>query len=113
LGGIPIEIFHGIGTCGGAVPAANASVINLCDEAFFVFVSSIDRAHLGTGRVITMHTGSRKKSRFDTRIFSLDIRNQFDPVDGAAFRRLLWSDDINIIFCMTGNDTSLASRTFI
>jgi hypothetical protein len=47
------------------------------------------------------------------RIFPLDIRDQFDPVDGAAFRRLLRSDDSNIILRMAGNDTSLASRALI
>jgi hypothetical protein len=35
--------------------------------------------------MITMHTGPGKKSCFDMGIFSLDIRDQFDPVDGAAF----------------------------
>jgi len=113
LGGIPIEILHGVGTCCGAVPASDAPVINLCDKAFFVFVSRIDWAHFGTRRVIAMHTGSGEKPCFDTGIFSLDIWNQFDPVDGTAFGRLLRADDPNIIFRMAGNDASLASRTFI
>jgi len=82
---IPIEILHGVRACGRAISAANASIINLCDEAFFVLVSGIDGAYLGTRRMITVHTGSRKESRFNMGIFSLDIRNQFDPVDGAAF----------------------------
>jgi hypothetical protein len=47
------------------------------------------------------------------RIFPLDIRDQFDPVDGTALRRLLRSDDSNIVFCMAGNDTGLACRAFI
>jgi hypothetical protein len=61
-------------------------MIDLCDESFFVDISGIDRAYLGAGRMITMHTGSGKKSRLNMRIFSFDIRNQFDPVDGATFR---------------------------
>jgi hypothetical protein len=60
-------------------------VINLCDQALLVFVSGIHRTDFGTGRVIAVHTGSGKKSRLNVRIFSLDVRDQFDPVDGATF----------------------------
>jgi hypothetical protein len=63
--------------------------------------------------MIAMHTGSGKKSRFDARIFSLDIWDDFDPVDGSSLCRLFGSDDPDIIFCMAGNHTSLASRAFI
>ena len=82
---IPIEILHSVRACGRAISAADTSIINLCYEAFFVFVSGIDGAYLGTRRMITMHTGPGKESRFNMGIFSLDIRDQFDPVDGAAF----------------------------
>jgi hypothetical protein len=75
LRGIPIKILYGVRASGRAVSAADASVINLRHQAFFVFISGIDGAHLGTRRVIAMHTGSWKKSRLNMRVFSLDIRD--------------------------------------
>jgi hypothetical protein len=113
LRGIPVKVLYGVRTGGRTVSTADASVINLYNQAFFVFISGIHRADLGTRGVIAMHTGPGKKSRLHMRIFSLDIRDQFDPVDGATFRRLIRLDDSNIIFRMAGNDTSLASRAFI
>jgi hypothetical protein len=82
---IPIEILHGVRACGRAISATDATIINLGDKALFVFISRIDGAHLGTGGMIAMHAWSGKKSRLNVRIFPLDIRDQFDPVDGAAF----------------------------
>jgi hypothetical protein len=35
--------------------------------------------------MIAMHAGSREEPGFDMRIFSLDIWDQFDPVDGSPF----------------------------
>src|SRR4030043_514166 len=70
---IPVKIFYGVRTCGGTVSTADASIIDLCHQSFFVFVSGIDGAHLGARRMIAVHTGSGKKSRLNMRIFSLDI----------------------------------------
>jgi hypothetical protein len=88
-------------------------MIDLCDESFFVDISGIDRAYLGAGRMITMHTGSGKEPGFDMGVFPFDVGNEFDPVDRTTLCGLFRSDQGNIILSMAGNDTSLASRAFV
>jgi len=78
-------------------------MINLYHESLFVFVGGVDRAHLGARGVIAMHARSGKQSRLDTRIFSLDIGDQFYPVDGASLRRLFRPNDPQIVFCMASH----------
>jgi hypothetical protein len=86
LRSVPIKIFYGIGACRGAISATDASMIDLYHESLFVFVGGVDRTHLSARGVIAMHARSGKQSCLDTRIFSLDIRDQFDPIDGATFQ---------------------------
>jgi hypothetical protein len=59
-------------------------MIDLGNQPFLVDVGGINGADLGTGRIITMHAGSRKESSFDMRVLSFNKRNQFDPMNGAA-----------------------------
>ncbi len=110
---IPVEVFDGVRTSGGAVPATDASVIDLSYESFFIDIGCIDRADLGAGRIITMHTWSWKKPGFDVRVLTFDIGYQFHPVNGAALSSLLWSNDRHIVFCLTRDDAGLASSAFI
>jgi hypothetical protein len=86
LRSVPIKIFYGIGAGRGTISATDASMIDLYHESLFVLVGGVDRAHLSARGVIAMHARSGKQSRLDTRIFSLDIRDQFDPIDGTTFR---------------------------
>jgi len=110
---IPVKIFHSVRACGRAISATDASIADLRHKAFFVFISGIDRADSGTRRVIAMHARPGEKSRFNMRIFSLDIRNYFYPIDGPSLCRLIGTDDPDIILCMTGNGASLAPSAFI
>jgi hypothetical protein len=110
---VPIEILYGIGAGGGAVSATDTPVIDLGHQPFFVFISCVDRADLGAGRVIAMHTRSGKKPRFEMRVFPFDIGDQFNPVDRSAVGGLFGSNERNIIFRMAGHHTRLASGTFV
>jgi hypothetical protein len=47
------------------------------------------------------------------RIFSLHVRDQFDPVDGTTLGRLLRPNDPDVILCMAGYHAGLTSRAFI
>jgi hypothetical protein len=88
-------------------------VIDLGDQSFLVDIGGSDRANLGAGRIIAVHTGPGKKPSLDVRIFSFNIGDQFDPVNRAASFRLLGSDKSNVILGLTGNDTGLTSRASV
>jgi hypothetical protein len=111
--GIPVKVFDGIRTSSSAVPTTNTSVIDLTYKSFLIDIGRIDRADLGAWRVITMHAGSWEKPDLEMRVLSLNIRDQFDPVNGSASCCFLWSNDRYIIFRLAGDHTSLASRAFI
>jgi hypothetical protein len=113
FGWVPVKVLDGVRTGSGAVPTTNTSVIDLSYKSFLIDIGCINRADLGAGRVITMHTGSRKKPRFDMRVFSLNIGYQFDPVNGPAFGCLLWPNDRYIVFRLTGDHTSLTGSAFV
>jgi len=113
FGWIPVKVFDRVRTGRGAIPATDASVIDLSYESFFIDVGCIDRADLGAGRIVTMHAWSWKKPGFDVRVLSFDIGYQFDPVNGATLSGLLWPNDRHIVFCLTGDHASLTGSAFI
>jgi hypothetical protein len=82
-------------------------------KSFFIDVGGIDRTNLGTGRIVTMHAGSRKKPGLDMGVLSLDIGYQFNPVNGTALGGLLWFNDGHIVFCLTGDHAGLTGSAFI
>jgi hypothetical protein len=47
------------------------------------------------------------------RVFSFDIRDEFDPVNGSTFGRFLRPDNPYVILCMACDHAGLASRAFI
>ena len=113
FGWVPVKVFDRVRAGRGAVATANASVINLTHESFFVDVSSIDRADLGARRIITMHARSWKKPGLDMRILPLDIGDQFDPVNGTTLGGLLRFNDCHVVLCLAGDHASLAGGAFV
>jgi hypothetical protein len=59
-------------------------MIDLDNQPLLVDISGIDRADFGAGRIVTMHAGPWKQPGFDVGIFSFNIGDQLDPVDGAT-----------------------------
>jgi hypothetical protein len=113
FGWIPVKVFDGVGAGGGAVAATNASVIDLSHKPFFIDVSGIDRTDFSAGGIVAMHARAWKKPRFNMRIFSLNIRYEFDPVNRSALSRLLWPDNRYVVLGLAGNHASLAGRAFV
>jgi hypothetical protein len=110
---IPVEILYSIGTGRGTVSAPDAAVIDLCHQSLFVNIGSVDRTDFGARWIIAMHTGSWEKPGFDMGKFPFNIRDEFNPVDGAAFGRFFWSDDGDIVFRLAGDDTGLTSAALV
>jgi hypothetical protein len=88
-------------------------MIDLGHKPLVIDVRRIDGADFGTGWMVTMHAGPRKKPRFDTGILSFNVGDQFNPVDGATLGRFLRPDDGDIVFRLTGDHAGLTSRTSI
>ena len=113
FGWIPVKVFDGVRTGSGAVPTADASVIDLSHEALFIDVGSEDGADLGAGRIVAMHAGPWKKPNSNMRVFSLHIRYQLDPVNRAAFCCLPWPDDRHVVFRLAGDHAGLTASTSV
>jgi hypothetical protein len=113
VGFIPVEILDRVGTGRGTIPASDTPVIDLCNQTLFIDISGIDRTDFRARGMIAVHARPWKQSGFDVRIFSLNIGDQFDPVDGTAFCGFFRPDDWDIIFRLTSHDTGCASRASI
>jgi hypothetical protein len=110
---MPVEILNSIGAGRRAITAPDTAVIDLSDKPLIIDIRRIDGADLGTGGVITMHAGPWKEPRFDMGILSLNVRDQFNPMDGATLGRFVRSDDGDIVFRLTSDHTGLTSGTSI
>jgi hypothetical protein len=83
FGGIPVEILYGVRASRRTVSAADATVIDLCHQSLFIDISSVDRTDLHTGGMIAMHAGPWEKPCLDVWVFPFNIRDKFNPVNGA------------------------------
>lgn len=113
FGWIPVKVFDRVGASGSAVAATNASVIDLAHKPFLIDVRRIDRTNFSAGGIVAMHAGAWKKPGFDMRVVSFNIGNQFDPVDRATFRCLLWPDDRHVVLRLAGDHTRLTGSAFV
>ncbi len=113
FGWVPVKVLDGVRAGGGAVAATDASVIDLPHQSLFIDVGRVDRANLGARRIIAMHARTGKKSGFNMRVLSFNIRDQLDPMNRAAFRCLLWPNDRHVVFRLAGDHTSLAGSAFV
>jgi hypothetical protein len=105
----PIKLSGDIRTVIPAVSNANASIIDLGIQPLRSMVRGIHGTHRFTGGLITLLAQDRKKFGFNIRILPFPIPLNADPVDGSPQGSFLLSGNTNIIFRMTGHDTSLAS----
>src|SRR5579859_653143 len=88
---IEIEKAHGVGTSVGAVPGADAAVINLGVQPLAGMVACVGRAGGLTGRGIALLT--KDGPELEPRIgkFAFPITLHADPVDGPPARRLIFT----------------------
>ena len=112
LGTLPVEVPNGVGTGRRAVPAADAARVDLGDEPFPVDLCRLDGADLRARGSIALHAGQRDEPETGARpVFALFERDEAQPRDGAAPRRLLGARRRDVVLDLTGDDAGLARGT--
>src|ERR1035437_1135844 len=112
LGTLPVEVPNGVRASGRAVPTADAARVDLGHEPFLVDLCRLHGADLRARGAVALHAGQRDQPETGARpVLALFERDEAQPRDGAAPRRLLGVRGRHVVLHLAGDDARLARGT--
>ncbi len=99
--------------CSHAIPAPDATMVDLCDKPFGILIGCADGTDARAGRVIALKTRLWHAPYPNIREFSFVRCHHIHPEEHPSFPGFLWIHDGDVVLHLAGHHARPASRALV